>query len=61
MKDTHFTESTYIQFRCETFNTFNRVIFSNPASNINTPATFGEVSGQANGPRIIQFGLKVFF
>jgi hypothetical protein len=61
MKDMHITESTYIQFRCETFNTFNRVVFSNPASNINTPATFGVVSGQANGPRIIQFGLKVFF
>jgi hypothetical protein len=61
IKNTYITETKYIQFRCETFNTFNRVVFSGPSSNINVPATFGVVSGQANGPRIIQFGAKVFF
>lgn len=61
IKDTYFTESKYLQFRVETFNTFNRVVFSNPASNANVLATFGQVTGQANSPRVIQFALKFFW
>jgi hypothetical protein len=61
IKNTYITESTYVQFRAEAYNVFNRVIFSNPAANINTPATFGQVTGQANTPREFQFALKLVF
>jgi len=61
IKNTYITESIYIQFRVEAFNAFNRVVFSGPAADINSPGTFGVVSGQANSPRIFQFGMKFFF
>jgi hypothetical protein len=54
-------ETCNVEIRSEFFNLTNRVVFSNPASNINTTNTFGVVSGQANSPRTIQFGLKFNF
>ena len=60
IKRTHITEAQHLEFRIEAFNAFNRVVFGNPATNINSP-TFGQVTGQANRPRIIQFGLKYVF
>jgi len=50
-----------VEFRAELFNVFNRTIFSNPATNVNSPTTFGIVGGQANLPRNIQFGIKINF
>ena len=54
-------EACNVEFRSEFFNLTNRVVFSNPASNLNNTNTFGVVSGQANSPRTIQFGLKFNF
>jgi hypothetical protein len=54
-------EAFNIEFRAEFFNLTNRVVFSNPAANINNTNTFGVVSGQSNSPRTIQFGLKFNF
>ena len=67
-----FGEKLNVQFRAETFNTFNRVIFNGPDTfvgqydpskpgNINRNDHFGFYSGQANTSRILQLGLKVIF
>jgi hypothetical protein len=49
-----------LQFRAEMINAFNRVWFggldTNPAS-----ANYTKLTGQANNPRNIQFGLKLAF
>jgi len=55
-----FRESHYLQFRTEMFNAFNRPNFSNPGTNLDTPAAFGRIVGAGDG-RIIQFGLKYSF
>jgi hypothetical protein len=56
-----FRELIHLDFRAETFNVFNTVIFAAPASNISTPSTFGVVSTMANAPRSMQFALKLGF
>jgi hypothetical protein len=61
LKDFALHEMHRIQFRAEFFNVLNRVVFGSPASNLNAPATFGRVSGQANAPRNIQLALKYTF
>ncbi len=48
------------QFRVEALNAFNRVQFSAPNTTV-TSATFGVISGQANAPRQLQFGLKLLW
>ncbi len=50
-------------FRCDAFNAFNRTRFSAPDTNFNDVANggFGKVSGQANAPRVVQFGARVDF
>ncbi|MBV9039247.1 MAG: TonB-dependent receptor [Acidobacteriaceae bacterium] len=48
------------ELRFEVFNAFNRVIFSNPATNISNTG-FGTVGGQANQPRLAQVGLHLKF
>jgi hypothetical protein len=45
------------QFRVEALNAFNRVQFSGPNTSV-TSSSFGVISGQANAPRQLQFGLK---
>ena len=60
-KNIGFTETVRLQFRAEFFNLFNRVVFAAPRSNLNTPNNFGVITGQANSPRDIQFGLKLLF
>jgi hypothetical protein len=59
-KDTKITESTRIELRLETFNTFNHTQFINPASDINSATTFGQVFG-AQDPRIVQLAAKFIF
>jgi hypothetical protein len=54
-------EGMRFELRGEFFNAFNRVVFSNPSANINSPLTFGKVSGQLNQPRVIQVALKSHF
>ena len=55
------TEEFNVEFRAEFFNLFNHTVFSSPAANINSPASYGRVSGQVNVPRHIQFTLKINF
>jgi hypothetical protein len=55
-----FTNSLNIQFRAEFFNLLNTVNFSNPATTVNSAATFGRIT-DAQDPRIMQFGLKFLF
>ena len=54
-------EGHTVQFRAEMYNLPNMTMFSPPARDISSPATFGLISGQANNPRNIQFGLKYIF
>jgi hypothetical protein len=60
IKKTTITETVYVEFRAEFFNLFNRTNFGGPGIIANAPATFGVISS-AFDPRILQFGLKVFF
>lgn len=60
IKNTNVRDNAVVQFRAEAFNTFNRVQFSPPNTNLNS-ASFGVISGQQNSPRTLQFGLRVKF
>ena len=48
------------QLRVEALNAFNRVQFSAPNTSV-TSTSFGVISGQANAPRQVQFGLKLLW
>ena len=49
-----------MQFRIEAINAFNTVQFSAPNTSV-TSTSFGVISGQANAPRQLQFGLKLLW
>jgi hypothetical protein len=49
-----------VEFRAEAFNILNQVVFGMPNTGLNSNQ-FGIISSQANGPRTIQFGLKLLF
>ncbi|MGH9627563.1 MAG: TonB-dependent receptor domain-containing protein, partial [Bryobacteraceae bacterium] len=53
------TESKYLQFRFETFNTTNRVNYNNPSTSL-TSANYGRITG-AGSARYMQLGLKFLF
>ena len=59
IKNTHLTESKVIEFRAEFFNTFNHTQFLR-VDDVGGSPTFGQVT-EDRGPRIIQFGLKLYF
>lgn len=63
IKRTPITESTNLEFRAEFYNAFNRVQFCNGDGNWNdrVVGAFGEVFGQCNTPRFIQFALQFNF
>jgi hypothetical protein len=54
------TERLRIDFRAEAFNVFNRVVFGGPNTSLNS-STFGVISSQANSPRQMQGGLKLYW
>lgn len=54
------TEQVNVQFRAETFNALNQVVFGNPNMTLSS-GQFGSITSQANTPRDIQFALKVLF
>ncbi len=59
LKDFHFTERLYAEFRAEAFNTFNHPHFNSPTTDIQSP-----VAGQilsAGDPRELQVAMKVYF
>jgi hypothetical protein len=55
-----FREGSKLQFRAESFNAFNHVQFAAPNTTVDGGA-FGEISSQANSPRILQLALKLYF
>jgi hypothetical protein len=59
-KNIPITERFRLQFRFETFNSFNHPEFGLPNTGIGSPNA-GVISTQANSPRDIQFGLKLMF
>jgi hypothetical protein len=48
------------QFRAEAFNLLNQVVFGAP-NMVLSSGQFGVISGQSNGPRQVQFALKLLF
>ncbi|HTM47332.1 MAG TPA: carboxypeptidase regulatory-like domain-containing protein [Bryobacteraceae bacterium] len=54
------TEAKRVEFRASFFNLFNHANFSNPSSSLTSP-TFGQLTGTTGDPRIIEFGLKLYF
>jgi hypothetical protein len=53
-------EDKYFQFRASGFNVFNNVVFGVPDTT-NTDTNYGQVTGQANGPRELQVALKFYY
>ncbi len=49
------------EFRAELFNAFNRVQFNPPNTSCCGGSSFGQVTGQYNLPRVIQFALRMTF
>ena len=54
------SEQFRLEFRGESFNLFNRVRWGSPDSTV-TSNNFGRVTSQANTPRQMQLGLKLYF
>ena len=59
-KDFKVLERLTAQFRGEFLNAFNTPRFGGPGTGV-TGTTFGVISGQANTPRQVQFGLKLLW
>lgn len=59
-RDFPLTESKKLEFRMETFNTPNWVVWGKPNTSIGDP-NFGVITGTGNSPRIIQFALKFYY
>ena len=55
-----FREGARLEIRLEAFNVLNRVQFAAPDTNVGD-ATFGQITAQANQPRQVQVGLKLYF
>ncbi len=55
------TERIHTQIRAEAFNALNHPSFSNPASDANSPSTFGVISSTTSTARQWQFAAKVIF
>jgi len=55
-----FREGAILEIRLETFNALNRVQFAAPDTNVGD-STFGQITAQANQPRQVQIGLKLYF
>jgi hypothetical protein len=53
-------ERKRIEFRWDAFNSLNRPNFSAPGSNLNSPATFGRITGAGSG-RVMQGALRFEF
>jgi hypothetical protein len=55
-----FREGARLEIRLEAFNALNRVQFAAPDTNVGD-ATFGQITAQANQPRQVQAGMKLYF
>lgn len=61
LKNFHFNERMYLQFRVEYFNAFNVTNLSNPNTSVDLPAVGGKIFGTSTPARIGQFGLKLYY
>ena len=61
LKNFHFTERIYLQFRAEYFNVFNVTNLSNPNTSVDLPAVGGKIFSTSTAARIGQFALKLYF
>ncbi len=53
-------EGMRMEFRAESFNTFNHPHFAGPDGSVGS-STFGKITSTLNAPREMQFGLKLYF
>lgn len=53
-------EERYFEFRAESFNLFNNVVWGTPDSG-DTDPNFGQITSQRNSPRQLQMSLKFFY
>jgi hypothetical protein len=60
-KDIRFAEGKGATLSFQFVNILNHFQPANPGLNIDNPAAFGVITGQANSPRQLEFGLRVFF
>lgn len=56
----HFRDGAKLEVRLEAFNVLNRVQFAAPNTTVGSP-TFGQITAQANQPRQVQIGMKLYF
>jgi hypothetical protein len=61
MKDIKIREGMGATLSFQFVNVLNHFQPANPGLNIDNPASFGVITGQANAPRQIEFGLRFFF
>jgi hypothetical protein len=54
------TERMTLRFQGDAINVINHPIFSGPSTTI-TSSSFGEVTSQANGARVVQFNVRITF
>jgi hypothetical protein len=59
-KDTNVYENQSVEFRWEMYNVLNHTQWSAPSVNMESPSTFGVITGTA-APRIMQFALRYQF
>lgn len=53
-------EARYFEFRAESFNLLNNVVWSTPDAN-DTDPRYGQITGQKNSPRQLQMSLKFYY
>lgn len=54
-------EGQRLQLRADAFNVFNHNAFNLPASNFNSPSTFGQITSSATAPRVVQVAIRYDF
>lgn len=58
----NFTDTVRLQFRAEAFDLTNTPAFAQPGNlNFTVPSNFSQITGTKNGPRRVQFALKLFY
>lgn len=55
-----FREGMHLEFRAESFNTFNHPHFQGPDASVGSP-NYGKITSTLGNPRELQFGLKLYF
>jgi hypothetical protein len=61
MKDIRIHENVGATLQFQFTNVLNHYQPANPSLNIDSPASFGVITGQAGNPRQIELGLRLYF